>query len=350
VLIFKRLNVHICLPKVQNWANILDMNTHLKLDRLSALLEGLSPRVWLLRGDAAGSNDGKCGSDEKGGQGEGLTLHILAPAGTWPVSVDVAQLTLLVCPHRAGQSRGDLQADDSPDIGVDHAFGGEGAAGGGLGNRGFGSRNGCRTVAHLPADVPSDRWVCGMSFGVAFDGPVGPLFMREFMRPERICLGDAEPSLAQIVQLMATEMQSARCGQPLLMDRAGDILLVGLLRHWVMHPLNSVGLFGGLADPRMARTLVAMHAKPAEPWTLDHLAAEAGMSRTSFAGQFKQVMGLTAGKYLEHLRLAIAQRRVASGQGLKRVAQETGYASPATLSRALGRRADAERAGVVSVD
>jgi transcriptional regulator GlxA family with amidase domain len=179
-----------------------------------------------------------------------------------------------------------------------------------------------------------------MSFGVAFDGPVGPLFMREFMRPELIRLGDAEPSLAQIVQLMATEMQSARCGQPLLMDRAGDILLVGLLRHWVMHPLNSVGLFGGLADPRMARTLVAMHARPAQPWTLDHLAAEAGMSRTSFAGQFKQVMGLTAGKYLEHLRLAIAQRRVASGQGLKRVAQETGYASPATLSRALARRVD----------
>lgn len=278
------------------------MNTHLKLDRLSALLEGLSPRVWLLRDDDAG------GSDGKGGQGEGLTLHILAPAGTWPASVDVAQLTLLVCPHRAGHARGDLPADVRPG--------------------------------------DNKNW----SFGVAFDGPVGPLFMREFMRPERICLGDAEPSLAQIVQLMATEMQSARCGQPLLMDRAGDILLVGLLRHWVMHPLNSVGLFGGLADPRMARTLVAMHAKPAEPWTLDHLAAEAGMSRTSFAGQFKQVMGLTAGKYLEHLRLAIAQRRVASGQGLKRVAQETGYASPATLSRALGRWADAERAGVVSAD
>lgn len=267
------------------------MNENIHLDRLSALLQGLSPRVVLCQ---TGGQNLLTGAPVDAARGEGLDLHILVdPAQTRAgAPAPLQALSLLVC-HRGEQA--ELAAWQ---------------------HRGM------------------RPWV---SFVVAFDGPVGPLFLREFQRTEHIALHTAESSLAQIVQLMASEMQAARCGQPLLMDRAGDILLIGLLRHWVKHPLNSVGLFGGLANPRLAKALVAMHSQPASPWSLDGLAVEAGMSRTAFATQFKQTMGVSAGKYLEGLRLALAQRLVAAGHGLKRVAQETGYASPATLSRAMGR-------------
>jgi AraC-like DNA-binding protein len=281
------------------------MTPHVHLDRLSALLQGLSPRVVLCQTPAShapGAADppqhGVCPPADGGGRG--LDLHILCgPAATQGgAAATLRDLSLLVCP--AGERA-------------------------------------------QWAALQGQGWRPWVSFSVVFDGPVGPLLLRELHRAEHIALHTADTSLAQIVQLMASEMQATRCGQPLLMDRAGDILLIGLLRHWVMHPLNPVGLFGGLADPRLARALVAMHSHPAQPWTLDLLAVEAGMSRTAFATQFKQVTGVSAGKYLEGLRLAMAQRLVATGQGLKRVAQETGYASAATLSRAMGR-ADARQA------
>lgn len=281
------------------------MNEYIHLDRLSALLQGLSPRVVLRQADQprdsepTGFFDGTANA-LVGPVADGLDLHLMvdpsqARAGA---PAPLQALSLLVCQRSEQAERAALL------------------------------HQGLRP------------WV---SFVVAFDGPVGPLFLREFQRAEHIALHAAEPSLAQIVQLMASEMQATRCGQPLLMDRAGDILLIGLLRHWVKHPLNSVGLFGGLANPRLAKALVAMHSLPANPWSLEGLAVEAGMSRTAFATQFKQAMGVSAGKYLEGLRLALAQRLVAAGHGLKRVAQETGYASPATLSRAMGR-ADARDA------
>jgi AraC-like DNA-binding protein len=250
--------------------------TEIRLDRLSALLEGLSPRVWP--------------SD----RGQELSLHIVraAPADGQPAPIDA--LRLLVSPPGQGV---DTQA---------------------LCARGL------------------SLW---MSFEVAFDGPVGRLFLDEFRQPLEIGLARADPSLIQVVHLIASEIETRRCGQPLFMNRAGDILLIGLLRHLVSAPMGTMRLFNGLADPRIARTLVAMHADPASPWTLATLALEAGMSRTSFANRFKGVMGVSAGKYLENLRLALAHRMVATGMGLKRVARETGYAGPSTLSRAMHRTA-----------
>ena len=178
-----------------------------------------------------------------------------------------------------------------------------------------------------------------MSFEVLFDGPLGAAFLAEFENPISIPMKEADPSLAQIAQLIASEMETNRCGQPLLMDRAGDILLIGLMRHLISSPQKATGLFTALADPRIARALVAVHANSAQLWTLEALAQIAGMSRTSFATHFKRVMQISPGKYLEHLRLAIARQMVASGVGLKQIAQKTGYASPSTLSRALGRYA-----------
>jgi AraC-like DNA-binding protein len=248
--------------------------TETRLDRLSALLEGLAPRVW--------PSDG----------GQALSMHIVRAAAADGGSPTIDALRLLVIPP------------------------GQGVDGVALRARGL------------------SLW---MSFEVAFDGPVGRLFLDEFKQPLEIGLARADPSLVQVVQLMAGEVETRRCGQPLFMRRAGDILLIGLLRHLVSAPLGTMRLFNGLADPRIARALVAMHADPASRWTLATLALEAGMSRTSFASRFKAVMDVSAGKYLENLRLALAHRMVATGIGLKRVARETGYAGPSTLSRAMHR-------------
>lgn len=177
-----------------------------------------------------------------------------------------------------------------------------------------------------------------MSFDVAFNGPLGPSFLAEFSRPIRIGMKDADPPLMQVVSLIQSEMQAPRCGQPLFINRAGDILLIGLMRHLTARPQQTQGIFRALSDPRIAKSLVAMHTTPAHAWTLESLADLAGMSRTSFANHFKILMQVTPGKYLENLRLAMARQLLQTGAGLKKIATQTGYASPSTLSRALGRQ------------
>ena len=248
-----------------------------RLDRLTALLEGLSPKVTLTS------------------KADGFSLHIIR-TGTLEHSsasfsaIQLDELSLLVCPPK------------------------------------------CPLEKILEADQQ-----CFMSFDVVFNGPMGPGFLAELAQPISIGMKDADPSLVQVMTLIASEMQATRCGQPLFISRAGDILLISLMRHLTSRPQQSTGLFYALSDPRIARSLVAMHTKPDHPWTLEILASLAGMSRTSFANYFKQVMQVSPGKYLGTLRLAIARQLVETGLGLKQIATRTGYASPSTLSRALGR-------------
>jgi AraC-like DNA-binding protein len=246
-----------------------------RLDRLTALLEGLSPKVTL--------------SDKP----KGLSLSIIETAKTARVSdfeLALESLSLLVCP-----------------------------------------------AGYLPQQQLQAGQQCVMSFDVAFEGPLGASFLTELSQPISIAMKEADPSLSQVMALIASEMMASRCGRPLFMNRAGDILLISLMRHLTSRPQHNTGLFHALSDPRIAKSLVAMHTKPAHPWTLELLADLAGMSRTSFANYFKDVMRVSPGKYLENLRLATARQMVQTGIGLKQIAARTGYASPSTLSRALGR-------------
>lgn len=169
------------------------------------------------------------------------------------------------------------------------------------------------------------------------DGPAASLLLAEFAQPMVVSLNGADASLQQVIQLIATELLDPRCGQPALLDRAGDILFIGMLRHLVALPGARPGLFNGLADPRIAATLVAMHSQPQQAWTLESLAKKAGMSRTAYATRFRTLMNQPPGKYLGLLRLSIASRAVRSGLGLKRAARDAGYASVSALSRALSR-------------
>ncbi len=57
-------------------------------------------------------------------------------------------------------------------------------------------------------------------------------------------------------------------------------------------------LIAGLADPRLHRVLAAVHAEPAQAWTLSSMAAVAGMPRARFAAHFASRVGVPAGEYL----------------------------------------------------
>lgn len=144
------------------------------------------------------------------------------------------------------------------------------------------------------------------------------------------------PGLQHTLDLLFAETEQVRCGQRLLADRLFEVLLIQLLRWLLDHPGDSgmpAGLLAGLSHPQLARTLVALHERPGDDWTLPRMAAHAGMSRSAFAAAFKSQVGTGPAEYLAQWRLSIAQQRLRHGAPLKTVALDLGYSSAAALSR-----------------
>src|SRR5947199_2336802 len=72
-----------------------------------------------------------------------------------------------------------------------------------------------------------------------------------------------------------------------------DTLLITAIRHWL--DLQTDGevpsWLRALRDPVLARVVAVLHARPAEPWTVEALAREVHISRATLARRFAEVVG-----------------------------------------------------------
>ena len=147
-----------------------------------------------------------------------------------------------------------------------------------------------------------------------------------------------DPYLTAVVTPLIEEATMPRCGGQAAFQRLCEVVVIRLLRHAMEEGKADTGLLNGLANPRIAAALVAIHEVPGEHWTLEKLAETAGMSRTQFAVTFKELVGATPMGYLSNWRLDIARSELETGRQVKAVASLCGFASPAAFSRAFSRR------------
>lgn len=153
--------------------------------------------------------------------------------------------------------------------------------------------------------------------------------------PAFVCMPLAElDGTAGILDTLFDEAFHPRCGRQAVVDRLFEVVLIRILRALMTAGRVDSGLLAGLAHPQLARALVAMHERPAQPWTLESLAALAGMSRSAFAPAFRATLGTTPGAYLGQWRVSLAQDSLRKGRPMKVIADEVGYGSEAALSRA----------------
>jgi AraC-like DNA-binding protein len=156
--------------------------------------------------------------------------------------------------------------------------------------------------------------------------------------PELVILPLAShPTLIPVCNLLLGEAFSERGGRQEALDRLFDYLLILIVRHVVESGGVSTGVLAGLADPRLAKALTAMHEAPKKSWTLDDLAGIAGMSRTRFAEHFRTRIGQTPIDYLTVWRMTVACQLLARGKPVKSVALQVGYQSAAAFSRVFSR-------------
>ncbi len=146
------------------------------------------------------------------------------------------------------------------------------------------------------------------------------------------------PGAPALLELLYDEAFSGQCGRQAALDRLCELLLIRLLRHCLDQGLTQGGTLAGLADPRLAKALTAVHEDPVRAWELAEMAGLAGMSRARFAVHFREVTGDTPADYLASWRIMLAQGMLRAGQPLKHVALEVGYGSPSALTRAFIRK------------
>ncbi|QQO01134.1 helix-turn-helix transcriptional regulator [Pseudomonas sp. SW-3] len=149
---------------------------------------------------------------------------------------------------------------------------------------------------------------------------------------------DELPMLADTLRWMFVEAAGGHCGREAALDRLFELLIILLFRHLLDHHQLHTGMIAGLADSRLARSLVQIQNAPHRPWSIAELASESNMSRAAYAVHFRAVIGQTPADYLLSWRISLAQKRLREGRPITLIAAEVGYESPSALARAFRRK------------
>lgn len=147
---------------------------------------------------------------------------------------------------------------------------------------------------------------------------------------------DGVGSITELFRLAIEETATRRSGGETVLSKVAELMFVDVVRRYIdTLPKNAVGWLSGLRDPQVGAALALMHARPAEEWTLEHLAREVGMSRSVFAERFVYFMNEPPMQYLTRWRMQLAARLLErQGCAIAQVAEEVGYESEAAFNRA----------------
>ena len=136
------------------------------------------------------------------------------------------------------------------------------------------------------------------------------------------------------LRMIGSEVSGARIGGDLIALKLSEVLFAQAIRAYLEHQSPSNAALAGFADQRVSRALTAFHRAPAQEWSVETLAREAGMSRTAFAQLFAEKMGTTPMQYLTNWRMQIACHGLTESRwNVADAAAEVGYASEAAFSR-----------------
>jgi AraC-like DNA-binding protein len=187
-------------------------------------------------------------------------------------------------------------------------------------------------------DPKSDVSATLIGGGFAFD-PINASMLVHLL-PKMLHIRATDPAIdgvAPIFEMIKRETSVTRPGQSLVLTRLMEIVLVEVLRS-APPELHSTGLLAGLRDAQLAAALRSIHLKTSHPWTLETLARQAGMSRSSFADRFARVVGETPLNYLLQWRIAVAKNKLVHEElTISETALAVGYQSASAFSTAFSR-------------
>lgn len=146
-----------------------------------------------------------------------------------------------------------------------------------------------------------------------------------------------EPRLATLVGLVTEEARAQRPARDVILARLLEVLFIEALRCTATDAAPP-GLLRGLSDERLAMALRQMHEHPGRQWTVEELARESALSRSTFFERFQNALGMPPMAYLLAWRMAVAKKLLSERvEDIAGIAQRVGYGSVSAFSVAFTR-------------
>lgn len=149
----------------------------------------------------------------------------------------------------------------------------------------------------------------------------------------------AKTNLGTIVKLMIAEAENNHTSSSAIIDRLSDILLIEAIRTYTHLNEQDKGYIAALKDSRLSKALTSFHKAPGQNWTVQTLSEEATMSRSSFADQFKHMIGMSPMEYVTGWRMQHAYDVLSSdNKSVTQIAEECGYQSEPAFRKAFKKQ------------
>jgi transcriptional regulator GlxA family with amidase domain len=135
------------------------------------------------------------------------------------------------------------------------------------------------------------------------------------------------------------EMRDRGAGSEAITDRLAEILFIEALRAYCADCSDMEGGWvRALVDPVIGRALALIHQEPQARWTVAGIAHRLGISRSSFAVKFEQLVGEPPLQYVTRCRLGKAARLLqTSSIEIPQIAHSVGYGSVVAFHKAFKR-------------
>ncbi len=139
--------------------------------------------------------------------------------------------------------------------------------------------------------------------------------------------------------MLIRETGAEQPGASTVVDRLAEVLFIQVLRAHLLRHHSERGFLSALRDHQINRALKVIHAEFGDKLTLAGIGQKAGMSRSSLAARFKDIVGETPMKYVTRWRILKAQELLtATGYPLSEIAERVGYKSESAFSYTFKRQ------------
>ncbi|MFF8954326.1 AraC family transcriptional regulator [Streptomyces sp. NPDC014894] len=119
---------------------------------------------------------------------------------------------------------------------------------------------------------------------------------------------EQEPLLRDTLRLLAAADRPVGPGDRLVTLRAFEMALVLAMRNLLRDLAADPASLPVLRHPGISKAMVVIATRFAEPWTIESLAREVGMSRSAFTAAFRELVGEAPARHLTGRRMEEAAR------------------------------------------
>lgn len=137
-----------------------------------------------------------------------------------------------------------------------------------------------------------------------------------------------------------SEMKKYSAGAHNIVTKLSEVIFTEALRQHMdsLTDSSSKNWLSAQKDLYIGKALELIHQDPVKKWTLEILAKECGLSRSSLAERFNQCVGQPPMQYANRWKMQIASKYLSDGASIVSVAEKVGYSSEAAFQKAFKKQ------------